>query len=638
MGIMPASVCAQQTVDQLKKEINSIKDKKARMDSLYTFSRRYVNDEQEYYLLTELEKEARAQHDDDRLIHALRNLTRWHYNCDSPTETIEKACANLEALNLKTENFNHAVVDVNSYLCYQYIYIGRFVKVADIATEFMKNYKEDDYANIVAAEILTLLYTEQFQETDALEWAKKGYELCKKHPEYDWKLIFLCESVLGRLNYSGLIEEALPYLNDFEKLIEQNRPKQSTKVIDDYTAMWHAYSIAYYLQKGDLAKAKEHVMEAEPLDISYDPANQCTLNYLLSCYYVKVGNLERAWELVSEELSDGPIKYFQQQADMLDTLGRHEDAFQHQRSLTNRLMWAYDKSFKDQLNDMRTKYDVYDLQVQNTQRDRVIMILVVAFGICVIVFMIVLYVRQRIASKKIERANMTQKIFLQNMSHELRTPLNAICGFSQILADPEMKDILSPEDMEDYGKIITSNTDMLTTLMNDILEASDLENGTYKMNFEQHSPTEITEAAYNTVSYRCPGTVRMYWTSDIDEGLTITTDKLRSQQIITNFLTNAIKHTRKGEIHLHCTTKEREGFVTYSVTDTGEGVPADKADVIFRRFEKLDTFKQGTGLGLAICTSLAELMHGEVKLDTTYTDGARFVFHHPLDKKVDDNA
>ncbi|MCR5139803.1 MAG: ATP-binding protein [Bacteroidaceae bacterium] len=103
------------------------------------------------------------------------------------------------------------------------------------------------------------------------------------------------------------------------------------------------------------------------------------------------------------------------------------------------------------------------------------------------------------------------------------------------------------------------------------------------------------------------------------------------QQVLTNFLTNACKHTSKGEIHLHLSLSENPGNVTFSVTDTGTGVPADQAEAIFERFTKLDSFKQGTGLGLAICRMIAEILHGEVKLDTTYTaGGARFVFIHPL--------
>lgn len=232
--------------------------------------------------------------------------------------------------------------------------------------------------------------------------------------------------------------------------------------------------------------------------------------------------------------------------------------------------------------------------------------------------------------RKLELANQTQKMFLQNMSHEIRTPLNAICGFSQILTTPEIRESISDEEMEEYSTIIETNTELLRTLVNDILDVSDLDSGKYRMNIGKCKANEICRKAVNTVRYRCPQHIRLYFTTEVDDDFTIQSDAQRAQQIIINYLTNAIKHTEQGEIHVHCSLQENPGSITFSVTDTGEGVPVDKADIIFGRFEKLETFKNGTGLGLNICLRLARMMRAEVKLDTTYNQGARFVFIHPI--------
>ncbi|MBQ0021042.1 MAG: HAMP domain-containing histidine kinase, partial [Bacteroidales bacterium] len=103
-------------------------------------------------------------------------------------------------------------------------------------------------------------------------------------------------------------------------------------------------------------------------------------------------------------------------------------------------------------------------------------------------------------------------------------------------------------------------------------------------------------------------------------------DGRRIQQVLINYLTNACKNTREGEIHLHCSVTENPGKVTLSVADTGPGVPKEKADMIFNRFTKLNEFVQGSGLGLNICQTIANKLQGEVYLDTLYTNGARFVF------------
>ena len=100
-----------------------------------------------------------------------------------------------------------------------------------------------------------------------------------------------------------------------------------------------------------------------------------------------------------------------------------------------------------------------------------------------------------------------------------------------------------------------------------------------------------------------------------------------------NYLTNAEKHTDEGEIHVHVSLDENPGMVTFSVTDTGEGVPPENAELIFGRFEKFNTINGGTGLGLPICRKIATQLGGEAKLDLSHQGkGARFIFTHPVKK------
>ncbi len=226
-----------------------------------------------------------------------------------------------------------------------------------------------------------------------------------------------------------------------------------------------------------------------------------------------------------------------------------------------------------------------------------------------------------------------QKVFLQNMSHDIRTPMNAICGFSQILCNSQIRSLLSEEEIAEYGVVIQSNTDMLSTLVDDILDISDMESGKYRINYAQCNANDTCRKAISTVKFRCPDSVKMYMTTDLPDDFSFRSDPKRVEQVIINYLTNAVKHTNEGEIHLHVSDKENPGMLTFSVADTGEGVPADKAEFIFGRFEKLNTIKGGTGLGLAICRNIAGQLGGEAKLDTTYgPKGARFIFTHPVEK------
>lgn len=111
----------------------------------------------------------------------------------------------------------------------------------------------------------------------------------------------------------------------------------------------------------------------------------------------------------------------------------------------------------------------------------------------------------------------------------------------------------------------------------------------------------------------------------------LTTDAHRLSQILINLLTNAGKFTSEGSITLGVEIDEERGEVLFSVADTGPGIPPDKQDLVFNRFEKLDgNKKKGTGLGLAICRQIAMIVGGRIWVDSAYTGGTRFVFAHPI--------
>lgn len=231
--------------------------------------------------------------------------------------------------------------------------------------------------------------------------------------------------------------------------------------------------------------------------------------------------------------------------------------------------------------------------------------------------------RQRILEDNIA-ANKAKTMFLQNMSHEIRTPLNALFGFAQLLGMPDGS--WSNEEKTQYNTYIHNSYNMLDMLIGDIIDIADSEHGNYRIQTSEINVNQICRNALMSVEFRKPEDVRMYFTSELPDDYVIISDGRRIQQVLINYLTNACKHTFSGEIHVHCSTSENPGKLTFSVTDTGEGVPADKADIIFNRFTKLNQFSQGSGLGLNICQMVAEKLNGEVYLDKTYTGGARFVF------------
>lgn len=254
--------------------------------------------------------------------------------------------------------------------------------------------------------------------------------------------------------------------------------------------------------------------------------------------------------------------------------------------------------------------------------------LLVAILLLILHFIVRSNRRNSIRAKQAERKSAMKSMFIQNMSHDVRTPINALVGFSQLLSLPDGS--LTEEEKAEYSEYISNNANMLMMLVEDILNISDVEAGIYHINRTDSCCNDIARASMKCTDTRAAAGVRMYWTSEVEDSFTIYTDPRRVQQILVNYLTNACKHTSQGEIHIHISISENPGKVTFSVSDTGTGIPEDQKDNIFERFTMLDSKIDGTGLGLNICKTISEKLNGEVRLDSSYKGGARFLLILPL--------
>ena len=233
-----------------------------------------------------------------------------------------------------------------------------------------------------------------------------------------------------------------------------------------------------------------------------------------------------------------------------------------------------------------------------------------------------------VAKEKAEESNRLKTAFLANMSHEIRTPLNAIVGFSSVL----VSDDSSPAEKAQYCDIIQKNSDLLLHLINDILDISRMESGKIKFVWEECDVVELCQTALSTAEYgRKTSALFLFETPVVS--LVIKTDAQRLKQVLINLLSNAAKFTPSGSIKLAIAIDKQHQQLELSVSDTGCGIASDKSDRVFERFEKLNEYSQGTGLGLAISRLIVENLGGKIWVDKDYTEGARFVFTHPLTKK-----
>ena len=219
--------------------------------------------------------------------------------------------------------------------------------------------------------------------------------------------------------------------------------------------------------------------------------------------------------------------------------------------------------------------------------------------------------------------NKAKTVMLQNMTHEIRTPLNALYGFSQLLCMPDGS--YTEDEKSEFYNYIYNSFNMLSMIVDDVLDLTDVEHGNYRVQMSHFAINRVCRDAVQMAELRKQGRVRMYFTSEVTDDYQVESDSRRIQQILVNLLVNACKHTIQGEIHLHLSTTETPGHITLSVTDTGEGIPVGQSKEIFKRYKKANHLVQGSGLGLHICCTIAKKLGAEIKLDESYTNGARFL-------------
>ena len=219
-----------------------------------------------------------------------------------------------------------------------------------------------------------------------------------------------------------------------------------------------------------------------------------------------------------------------------------------------------------------------------------------------------------------------KSVFLANMTHEIRTPLNAIVGFSDLLQAIE-----SPEEKREMIRIIHNNCDMLLRLVNDILVLSNVDSNAMQIRPEHIDfVTEFSDICKSLAERIQEPGVEFLSDSPCDT-LPVCIDKSRIQQVITNFVTNAVKYTHQGHVRVGYRPEERQGRQGLYVycEDTGAGIPQDQLNRVFERFVKLNDYIQGTGLGLSICKAIIDKCGGEIGVESELEKGSTFWFWIP---------
>ena len=347
-------------------------------------------------------------------------------------------------------------------------------------------------------------------------------------------------------------------------------------------------------------------------------------------YLATIGETDEAVQLARKELGDDSDDVVTM---IYEKAGRWKEAYHALRKSSIANDSVNNVALANSMTGIRDQLAINEMENKST-RNRIIALSIgiVLLGLLVMALVYIVFSRRRHIkqlNKAYHKALESEKMksaFIQNVSHEVRTPLNIISGFSQVIADPELTETM--EERQHMAEMMQKSASQITNLIDEIIGLSLIET-TDKINKDDTiQVNSVLRAVINDYQGKVTNETEMKMDSQLHDEFTILTNKNMFARIISALVDNAVKYTADGLITLKASSDGKN--LNISVEDTGVGVPIQEAENIFGRFVKLDSFKEGIGLGLPLSRKLAEQLGGTVALDTSYTNGARFIVTLPL--------
>lgn len=591
----------------------------------------------------------------------IRALTIYYYNAGKLDSVIHYA-AQADSLAKEMGTRTKYYYETQAVLCQNLLWAGQQEKASDIAIRQFKQAKKDNNTGgiISLSETLGLINQQVGQDSIAVTYMTEGLELLAGISGKYGRAIQILNSIIESELRLQRFEDSRKHIKLLQEYLIKRKESTASFSYGCYYLLSEAYYINLNVQLKNAAEAHKHYQLAQPYekDIDDDFVKHF-YEYSLAAYYKLTRQFAQALDMIDRVLA---IKVTPEamklKAEILFDKGDTREAAILYRKVLEENESRNVETFIRQISELRAIHDMnqlelevkelrvkeLELEAKQLQLKWTIALATLFFFILILGTVIYSHTNKlknelqkdkqallsseealRIARDHAEESDRLKSLFLSNMSHEIRTPLNAIVGFAQLL-DIETEE---GDERKEYTKIIMDNSALLLNLVNDILDISRLESERYRFSFAEENLAECCRGALTSTEHRVKPGVELCFSPE-SEDFVLYTDKLRLQQVLINLIGNAAKFTTDGFIELAYTVDKAKGLVRFTVTDTGCGIPAEKQDTIFERFEKLNEHVQGTGLGLSICRIIAERFEGEVTLDKKYTDGARFIFTHAL--------
>ena len=441
--------------------------------------------------------------------------------------------------------------------------------------------------------------------------------------------------VISEMEKYGYYESMPPIYMNLVNVELDDDPEEAARLLDKALEIAQKYSpervfdietrkALTYFNSGDIGKFLESYKAYRK---GVEEGKSSVHGRSMEVYYLAcMGKTDEAIALAKSELGEESKALITK---IYEMSGRWKEAYEALREETTTNDSINNVVLINSMAGVREQLTIHTIE-QQTHRNRMIALSVglILLGLLAAAMSYIVFARRR-HMRQLKRAydhalesDKTKSAFIRNVTHEVRTPLNIISGFAQVISDPNM--VTGPEERAHIAEMMQKNTQLITSLVDEMLELSLNENAPEAV--AKDDVVEVNDLLRDILQeneYKVNKAVKLQFESDLSEDISLQTNEGMLKRVINLLLDNAIKYTKKGSITLKASANDEQVILT--VEDTGLGIPADAAEHIFERFFKVDSFREGLGLGLPLCRTIINRLGGTVDLDNSYQQGARFV-------------
>lgn len=663
------SIRHREVIDSLSNALEKTSDQRKQIAIYKTLALFHKNTPNEEKYLKQLIQVALENDSIERVYDAATALSYYYCN-QMQFDGLASTLSFVDSIAKVRNESPNASFDIRETICRYYLVNGEYEDAMNKIIGLLSQAEERNYREglISCNEDLGLIYLLIGREKEAIPAFEKSLSLLRETRdaiEYEIQIMSYLSICYFRMNELQKMKALLDY---YSAILEKKNPENANvlhkeKLEKASFCMLYSNYVNYYVAKQMKKEAEIMVDKASCyLNEMYDPGYTSVYYQAMARYYCLVGDYPMAIHYIDKTLNeDYSIEPLEEKTQILEAAGRVDETLESYDQLLRLFEKTNIEAYTRQIDQLRTFHNLTEKEKQEQQlhaqkleiEHKNVQLLVFFIFVCTLIVLLigliyyaakirklknVLEVKKQsleesnqcllIAKYKAEAADRKKSDFVANISHEIRTPLNEIVGFSSMLNK------VTEEEQSEFIEIISTNTELLLKLVNDVLDLSKLEADNFTLDIQDVNIKTCCQEVLSAVKHKVADGVKLTLTYPADE-LILKTDLSRIQQLLVNLLINAAKNTEQGEINLDYKVDIEKQHVIFSVTDTGCVIPLEKQDAIFNRFGKVDDFKQGMGLGLPICYEIANRLGGSISVDPAYTQGARFIFIISLTEKAD---